>query len=90
MFWPLDHDATGATSTVQIVRMLESFTASNAKFTEEARVAAWRKRELCIESQRIAARLEPRPLVGQLTVNCPTRRQLKQPPGRFAFYQGAF
>lgn len=90
-------DTTGtASNSVGIVRMLESFTASVGEFSRDARAAAILKRERAIESQRIAAALEPRThAVLQVYARCHTKRRkaliaLRQPPGRFAFYQGAF
>jgi hypothetical protein len=83
-------------TTVQIVRLLDSFAVGTRKLRDEARCVRALKRERCIESQRIAAQLEPRThAVLRLYARRDTKRRnalmyLRQPPSRFAFYQGAF
>jgi hypothetical protein len=87
------HDVTAGTEEVRLYRTLAEFTASNAKFREEARAAAIAKHERCMESQRIAAEFGPRKAPAHKPAREAGARSflpIRQPPGRFAYYQGAF
>lgn len=69
---------------VQFERMLDSFHRSTAEFKDAAEIGMERARRLAQLIEPAAERALPR---AQLPARA-VAAHIKQPPGRFAFYQG--